>query len=287
MVQIVSPPSNPTPVAQPVETRSSDAFVPGRRRGRWVALLAAVAVVNAALGVGALILHPGGGDPETWDGRVTDLVAFVERERGLRFKHPVRIDFLDDGEFREQATAHEELNEEDRAELEATEALLRAVGLASGDLDLESVGEELVGDGTVGLYEPETKRIAVRGKTLDNERRITLVHELTHALQDQHFAIGEMEPETSGAQAALIAVIEADAEAVAEAWRQSLPSAARDALDSSEEATSEEADFEGVPEVLVELMGSPYALGPGFLDAVIAARGEAGRDELLRRPPTT
>jgi hypothetical protein len=39
--------------------------------------------------------------------------------------------------------------------------------------------------------------------------------------------------------------------------------------------------------VLVELMGSPYALGPGFLDAVIAARGEAGRDELLRRPPTT
>lgn len=254
-------------------------------------LLALAVVTVAVLAVGviaALTLDGGGPDhPDAWDPRVGDLVAYVEKERGLRFDHPVRVDFLADDDFRAEVTEGEALDEDDRAQLESIEAMLRAVGIVHGDIDLEAVGDELVGDGVVGLYRFEDERILVRGDTLDDQRRSTLVHELTHALQDQHFDLGEREPEDSGAEAALTAVVEADAEAVQDAWRETLSQERRDALDEADESTAADADFEGVPDVFVELMSFPYIFGPDFLDDVVAARGGDARNELLQSPPTT
>ncbi|MGH9282718.1 MAG: DUF6782 family putative metallopeptidase, partial [Acidimicrobiales bacterium] len=225
--------------------------------------------------------------PKRCDSRILDLVAFVERERGLDFEHPVQVDFLGDAELRALVTSEEEPTADERAEMERIEALFRAVGFLTGDVDLHAIGDELSGDGTVGAYLFEDKRIVVRGETLDDERRATLVHELTHALQEQHFAISTFEPENSGEDAAFTAVVEADAEKVQDAWLETLSDSDRAALEEAEDEAAGEADFEGVPPVFIELMGSPYFLGPVFLDAVLADRGQRGRDEVLRRPPTT
>lgn len=76
----------------------------------WKPILATVVIavaiaVLAAGGVAGLVVVGGRDEkasgrkneyPSAWDPRVTDLVAFVERERGLRFEHPVAIDFLDE-----------------------------------------------------------------------------------------------------------------------------------------------------------------------------------------------
>lgn len=258
-------------------------------RRRRITLLAVAIAVLAVAGVVAAVTYDddGADQPEAWDPRVRDLVSFVEEERGLRFDHPVRVDFLADDAFRDEVTGGEALDDDDRAQLESIEAILRAVGIVHGDIDLEAVGDELVGDGVVGLYRFEDERVIVRGDTLDDDRRSTLVHELTHALQDQHFDLGEREPDDSGAEAALTAVVEADAEAVQEAWRETLSAERRAALDSAEQSTADDADFEGVPEVFVELMSFPYIFGPDFLDAVVTARGDGARNELLRDPPTT
>jgi hypothetical protein len=244
------------------------------------------ALFVAAAGV-ALLTGDGTSHPDEWDPRVVDLVRFVESARGLIFEHPVAIDFLADGDFRREITEHEELDDEERAQLESIEAMLRALGLVEGDIDLEAIGDELVGDGVIGLYSFDDERILVRGDTLDDERRSTLVHELTHALQDQHFDLGDLEPETSGAQAAFTAVVEADAEAVEEAWRETLSAEAREELEAASRESGAEADFEGVPDVFVELMAFPYAFGPDFLDAVIEENGTAGRNELFTSMPTT
>jgi hypothetical protein len=251
--------------------------------------LAAVVLIAGAVVVVARRDSGGGpSHPKAWDPRVRDLVSFVEKERGLTFEHPVQIDFLPDAEFRKEVTQDDRSSgASDKEQLESTEAMLRAVGLIHGDIDLKEVGDELVGDGVVGLYRFEDERIIVRGSTLDDERRSTLVHELTHALQDQHFDIGDKKPELSGAQAALTAVVEADAEEVQDAWRKTLSSARRDALDKADQATAGEADFKGVPRVFVELMSFPYVFGPDLLHTVMDERGRAARNELLRKPPTT
>ena len=226
--------------------------------------------------------------PATWDPRVTELVAFVERERGLTFKHPVRIDFLDEAAFRKEMTESDSPDEADEAEIKSTTALLRAVGYLSGDVDILAAGDELAGDGVIGSYDPEEKRVAIRGETIDDSRRATIVHELTHVLQDQHFGIGDYRSDdkrTSGEVAAHTAAIEADAEDVEAAWEATLPAAARDALAATRKASSAESDFKGVPDVFVELMGFPYVFGPPFLQAVEKQEGPAGRNRLLTEPP--
>ena len=288
-----SPPSAP-PSAPPYRPMGVPTALPGdvipqaRRRRAWPALVVAVVLLGLA-GVGGLlaVTHFKSDYPKEWDPRVKDLAAFVERSRGLTFKHPVYVDFLSAAEFRAEATDREDLTAEQAAAVEKDEAMLRAVGLLSGDVDLLALGDELVGDGAVGLYRFEDERISVRGETLDDERRSTLVHELTHALQDQHFKLGDIQPNSSGAQLALTAVAEADADEVAGAWEETLSEDARNALYDAQDDTAGGADFEGVPEVFIELMSFPYAFGPDLLHAVIEKKGVAGRNELFTRPPVS
>jgi hypothetical protein len=264
----------------------------GRDEGGGIVVTVVLAVAIALLGSGGIagvVVVGGRSDhPKAWDPRVTELVAFVERERGLTFEHPVRIDFLGEDAFRKLMTESETPEEVDEAEVSSTEALLRAVGFMSGVVDVAAAGEELAGDGVVGAYIPEEERVFVRGETLDDSRRATLVHELTHVLQDQQFGIGTYRSEngrTSGEIAAYTAAVEADAEDVEEAWIATLSEAARERLDSPERGTSDSTDFKGVPEVFVELLAFPYVFGPPFLHAVEAKDGEAGRNRLFVEPP--
>ena len=257
-------------------------------RRRWLIVATAIVVV-LVLGAAAFLVF-GGDDgpshPKAWDPRIADLVRFVEHERDLTFAHPVAVEFLPDAEFRKRVTAHDELTAKDRARLETSEASLRAVGLISGDVDLVKMNDELVGDGVVGLYDFDDQHILVRGDQLDDERRATLVHELTHVLQDQKFHISRHDTKTSGERDAYQAVVEADAEKVKQAWHDSLPAGARQKLDEAEAATNNQADFSGVPQVFVELMGFPYAFGPGFVDAIVDQKGPIARDEMFTdRPP--
>jgi hypothetical protein len=285
--------ASPPPDAPPFEPVApppvlGDVIPAARRRRRWPLAVLGGLLLAGAVGGGFIVADRLHSDyPKKWDPRVKDLADFVERQRALPFKHPVRIDFLSDAEFRRQATAHGKLTPDEKASLQSQTAMLRAVGLVTGDVDLTKIGDELVGDGTVGLYRFEDHRISVRGEKLDDERRSTLVHELTHALQDQNFDIGKRQPKGSGAQLAFTAVAEADADEVESAWDASLSDAAQKALQAAQERTGGSADFKGVPAVFVELMSFPYQFGPDLLHAVISAQGAVGRDGLFTRPPVS
>ena len=67
---------------------------------------------------------------------------------------------------------------------------MRALGLITGTstCSLPSTTSTVVG--TLAYYSFEDKRITIRAKA-DRPFAATLVHELTHALQDQHFDIGD------------------------------------------------------------------------------------------------
>ena len=68
----------------------------GRRR--TVTALVALVVVLALGTVGVGVIARPSGDtrrPTNWDARVEPLAFFVEREQGVRFLHPVAVDFLD------------------------------------------------------------------------------------------------------------------------------------------------------------------------------------------------
>ena len=70
---------------------------------------------------------------------------------------------------------------------------------------------------TTGFYDPDTKKLSVRGDDLtDTDVKLTIVHELTHALQDQHFDLNRLDREVrdSGQSFAEDALIEGDATTV-------------------------------------------------------------------------
>jgi hypothetical protein len=229
--------------------------------------------------------------PPAWDRRVLPLVEFVEEERGLRFEHPVLIDFLDEASWEEQSDIdEEELLDEDVALLEHGAGLFRAVGLAEGELDLLADSETLGASGTVGLYQFEDQRITVRGEELSPTVEATLVHELTHALQDQHYDIGarmERVAEEDTDEESLRVLVEGDADRIEDRWVESLPASEREALEGAREeegSTATDALAE-LPQSLVTFFASSYILGDGFMAVLEADGGDEAIDEAFEAPP--
>src|SRR5690242_1992008 len=66
-----------------------------------------------------------GSSTSTWDPRVIDIVNFVEQRRGLRFKHPVPMEFLADAAFDKKVTSSGSPSVSQQNEANNTLALLR------------------------------------------------------------------------------------------------------------------------------------------------------------------
>ncbi len=268
---------------------------PPRPRSRWllvaavmVALVGATAVVYVAL-----LRDTGPAHPDAWDSRVEELAEIVADERGLDFEHPVYVDFLEESQFTKQVTTDEDdLTAEDRKEIEQWTGLFRAVGFIEGEVDLFDSVNQLNGAGIVGYYSYEDERIRIRGTELTPAVRSTLVHELTHALQDQHFdleAMTEKVQDDRAAASALDALIEGDARRIETEWRTGLSEEDRAAVDASREEQSDDVDEDaaGIPEVLTTMVAAPYALGEALLAVAVEQGGDRAVDALFERPPTT
>lgn len=271
---------------------------PPRRRSRRrpIALgVAALLVVGAATAAGVWWLQRGPDYPDQWDAKVKPYVDYVEKERGLRFEHPVYVDFLSDAEFDKEVTSSDgELDEEDREEIRRSEGVLRALGLLPAGVDLLDAVNELSRGSVIGLYSYEDKRIRVRGTQLTLPVRSTLVHELTHVLQDQHYdlegvAEEQAEDDDTTAETVWQAIVEGDADRVEEAWAESLPKAQRKALARGKNAQTKASRkaLAKIPAFLSTSLSAPYALGGGLLQLAVALDDESAVDDLFTSPPET
>jgi hypothetical protein len=257
-------------------------------------ILTSIALVAA--GVAGAVVLPGNEPPhpDRWDPRLAELVEFVEAERGLTFEHPIYVDFLTAEEYTARTTVDAgELTEEDRSSLEEAVALLRALGLASGDLDLFESMNELSDSGTLAFYDGTLESAAVRGTELDAATRVSVVHELTHALQDQHFDLDEMSEEAGEADGttydAHLGLVEGDAIRIEEAYVGSLSETELDAyFEQYDDASAASEDqLAEVPAVLQAFQVTPYALGPALLELLAEDGGNRAVNDAFRNPPTT
>ena len=221
----------------------------------------------------------------TWDPRVLDIVQFVERRRGLQFKHPVPMEFLDDATFDKKVTSSGSPSVGQQAELANTVATLRAVGLAEGSPNLQAAEDKVASQSILGLYSPKAKRVFVRGSNLTPDVRVVLAHELTHALQDEYFGLGRLGNDNSGADTAFRALAEADATRVEDSYVDALPSADAKAFEATRSKQSKQADVTDVPETLIDDLAFPYVFGPGFVAALEDRGGNDAVDAAFRKPP--
>ncbi|MES1244724.1 MAG: hypothetical protein ABUT39_24160 [Acidobacteriota bacterium] len=165
--------------------------------------------------------------PKEMASRVAELLKEAETWRGLTAREPVPSGTVDEPVLKRKVA--ESFREELPPEvLRSVETGLKAFGLIPEGLDLVAFLPELLASETAGFYDPERHYLVLvqrEGQPLDagppelSEDAATrtdeavLVHELTHAIQDQHF---NLETFSSGrplddAEAARVALIEGDA----------------------------------------------------------------------------
>src|SRR3954451_3347262 len=99
----------------------------------------------------------------------------------------------------------------------ADEEVLKLLGLLKPDVDLRKVSGTIFGQGVAGYYDPRTKHLRVVSGAQTTNRflyEITLAHELTHALEDQHFKLDLESSSSDDAGLAHLALVEGSATTV-------------------------------------------------------------------------
>jgi len=265
--------------------------------GLVLVMIVGVAFVGVALLTGKHDKDEAPTYPSAWDPRIAPYAKVVEKQRGLTFLHPVAVRFLPDAAFEKTVrTDRSKLDEEDRKEIEQATGMMRALGFIGGDVDLLDASDDAHGSGTLAYYSFDDRRITIRGLELKPSVRATLVHELTHALQDQRFGVGarltKLDKESKHASTSegsvLRAITEGDAERVSTLYRNSLTPKQRKALDKGRRDETDTAGqkLQHVPKVVLTMISAPYTLGQALVEAVAQNGGNAAVDELFRDTPT-
>lgn len=216
-------------------------------------------------------------------GELDRLMAYVEEERGLSFTEEVEVQFLDDDAFADAwFTVPPGYEPPDGpSDYAATYA---ALGLTTSPDDFYAAEQSTSLGGLMGFYDPWTDELVVRGTEWTPMVEGTVVHELTHALQDQHFDLTTiLDGPGPEADLAARALIEGDANRVELAYVDDQPADWQDEYI----AAWDDVRYGGPYDPLLEMIGSmPYWLG----DVAITRLVEEGNGQVntaLRNPPTT
>lgn len=222
-----------------------------------------------------------------FDAVVAEIEDFVAQERGLPFLREVTVELADDEEFEARLL---DGFDEDAAEIALSGQVLQAYGLVEPGLDLVEAFRSLLGGGVVGFYDPTTDELVVRGTSTSPYVRTVIAHELTHALDDQHFELDRpaIDEATDESGFGFTALVEGNASHVEAAYEdQVLTADERDESFAEESQIGADIDFASIPIVLYESIGAPYILGPALIDAILDDGGQARLDAAFATPPTT
>jgi hypothetical protein len=264
----------------------------GHMRRVWAGLVitsCAVALVAGTLPAGAAPRARVSGPK--WDLKIAPIAAEVEQLRGLNFDHAVPVHYLDDKAFQKRLLGPDKSPSSTQSKaLKQTEDQLRAFGLVDKGFDLHASSRKAMGAGTLAFYDPRDQQVFVRGHdTTAPATRVTLAHELTHALQDQHFNLLKLQAEAFADKNLPIvkAIIEGDATYVQNAFAAKMSAEQRKAYEATKSDESAQAEKLDVPEIIKVELGVPYALGEGLIATMRAAKGHTAEDDLFRNVPSS
>lgn len=228
--------------------------------------------------------------------RVTAEIADIT---GLEVKHPVPCETISRAGWKQWVNDEIQASVKP-AEIRSEELLLKKLGLVPANFDLESATVDLLGEQAAAVYDHRHKKMLfVEGATDDAMAEAVLVHELSHAVADQHFDMHrflEKGPKSDEAQSARMAVVEGQAmwimvESQLRKMGQSLRSSPG-TLDAMLPAMGQMAAesypiFNSAPLYLRETLLFPYSGGMMFQQAIFARSGKASFAEILRKPPVS
>jgi hypothetical protein len=219
--------------------------------------------------------------------RIEGIERRVELIRRLRFKSDPKVREVTAAQTRTEGLAQLE-RQYPVARRRADEETLELLGLLEPGADLRSISGSLFGDQVAGFYNPRTKRLAVVRNASGGAPlvEITLAHELTHALEDQHFGLRDEDtPGVEDASSAYAALVEGSATAVMTEYAERYPGSVSlgDALTS----LLDSAGGTGLPPYIEASALFPYLRGEQFVDELRRVGGWRLVNAAYERPPSS
>jgi hypothetical protein len=180
-----------------------------------VALVACgeVPVVAPAVADDVWVAPPAAAEPDPLRAEIDRAMAELAAVRGLPIKRPVAGKPLGRDAVVALISAKAE-RDMPKAVLEAQGHLLRALGLTDADYDFVGGVYEMLEKNVAGFYDQDSETMYLLDDLPLAGARETLVHELQHAIQDQHFDLKTMlkyRPGDTDRVAAAHALCEGDA----------------------------------------------------------------------------
>jgi hypothetical protein len=239
--------------------------------------------VAAASSVGLAILasaceRGGGNGGDAGDGpyadKVRESIPLIERATGLKFKSAPKLEVRTKAQVREFVLKKFE-EQQPSQELASEEIVYKTLGLIPQNLDLRRFLLDLYTEQIVGFYDPAKKTLYVVEGAPREVARITVAHELIHALQDQYINLDSLQRMTGDGDRALAAAAVVEGQATYEQMMTMvggegniatrLPGGWDQVRQMIREARNEMPIFATAPTLIQEVLIFPYLSGAEFV----------------------
>jgi hypothetical protein len=215
---------------------------------------------------------------------IADVENQVEAVRGLAYERPVNIEPITTGEMDRRLRDYFDAYYPKRFYARRSEAWATIGAIPRNVGILEALNAYQQGQ-VLGYYNSQNEELVYTGDAnLDRIEHFVLAHELTHAIDDQHFDLDRLDDmvvrcDDEVFQAAL-GVVEGSANHFATQVLLRFPVAAPGSLSGGGSAGE-------VPPLITEIQAYPYTAGQRFVDALADQGGPAAVNRALLRFPTT
>ncbi|HWY49343.1 MAG TPA: hypothetical protein VNX70_18290 [Bryobacteraceae bacterium] len=216
---------------------------------------------------------------------------------GLRFTRHVPYALINKQQLRRYL--EDRIKEIKPADIRAEELTLKLLGLIPPDFDLRQNTVDLLTEQAAAFYDYNKRKLFVlEGSDAGSEERMVLVHELAHALADQHFPLRKYIREGSQSDdgsTARLAVMEGQATWLMAAYLSKLGGGQAEVPDSVLQLMTNTVDsspgqypvFSQAPPYIRDSLVFPYNEGMLFQNAVFKKLGREAFSEVFRHPPVS
>ena len=214
---------------------------------------------------------------------IAEVADQVESVRGLDFERPVNVEPITPGEMDRRLRQYFDAYYPERFYARRSDAWA-TIGAMPQDVGILEALDAYQQGAVLGFYNSQNEELVYTGDAdLDRIEHFVLAHELTHAIDDQHFDLDRLDDmvvacEDEVFQAAL-GVVEGSANHFATHVLFRFP--------VSETGSVPGGSEDPVPPLIVELQAYPYTAGQRFVDALADEGGPGAVDRALERFPTT
>src|SRR5262249_29638650 len=174
------------------------------------------------------------------------------------------------------------------ADLHAGEVTLKKLGLAPPDFQYRALMIRLLTEQVAGYYDPKTRQFYLADWIDIDGQKPIIAHELTHALQDQHFNLRRFEHWPKGdsdAELAAHSLIEGDATLTMAMYVATDPLRALSFLKSAAGTGIATEELDKAPRALRETLLFPYQEGMNWTRALYKDGGWARVSDAFTKLP--